>query len=367
MQITRNIVGAQVLVIMLRVLKWANGLARAFGHDVRRDTPSYTIITLYFLVCGVYVHLSDLTLFNGLIEHYLVLFKTMSLLIYVPIFVFVSLFLCAYRIRRQNLRPEVNFFAPQFWARFGAGIVLLGFFALMMTAYSTVKTMLPFGRGFPFEETLAATDAFIHGGDPWFFLHNLVDADTFGRAIDLLYSVGWMIYWMGFGFWICVSGRANFVRTRYVVSLVVTFGLLGNIVTGLAESAGPIFYQRVTGDGLRFAELMLFLDALAADGGYAKGVSDYLWTFYQERSVGVGSGISAFPSLHVAIAMLNALFVHELFGRLGRFLAWSYLAFTMFGSVYLGWHYAVDGYASIVLVIIIYWLGRKLRADRAPI
>ena len=105
---------------------------------------------------------------------------------------------------------------------------------------------------------------------------------------------------------------------------------------------------------------MLFLDALAADGGYAKGVSDYLWTFYQERSVGVGSGISAFPSLHVAIAMLNALFVHELFGRLGRFLAWSYLAFTMFGSVYLGWHYAVDGYASIVLVIIIYWLGRKL-------
>jgi membrane protein implicated in regulation of membrane protease activity len=64
--------------------------------------------------------------------------------------------------------------------------------------------------------------------------------------------------------------------------------------------------------------------------------------------------------MHVAIAMLNALFIREILGRLAAFLAWSYLAFILFGSVYLGWHYAVDGYASIVLVAIIYWAGRRI-------
>jgi hypothetical protein len=283
-----------------------------------------------------------------------------ALLVLIPVFLFVSLFLCVYRLRHQAVPPELNAFAPQFWARFGAGIVLLGFFVLMMTAYSTVKTMLPFGRGFPYEEVVATADAFIHGGDPWHFLHRLVDADSLGVAIDFLYAKCWLLYWVALGFWICVSGRASPVRTRYVISLVVTWGLLGNVVAGLAKSAGPIFYERVTGDGQRFGELSMILDTLAAQGAYAKGISDYLWGFYQERSVGVGSGISAFPSMHVAIAMLNALFIREILGRLAAFLAWSYLAFILFGSVYLGWHYAVDGYASIVLVAIIYWAGRRI-------
>ena len=41
---------------------------------------------------------------------------------------------------------------------------------------------------------------------------------------------------------------------------------------------------------------------------------------------------------------------------------------TLAGSVYLGPHYAVDGYASIAAVHVIWWLaGRRWRARRADV
>ncbi len=255
-----------------------------------------------------------------------------------------------------------------FWARFGAGLVLMGSFVFMMAAFSTVKTVLPFGHGFPYDNSLAAIDAFLHVGDPWRLLHDLVDAKTFGVFIDAVYSKGWMLYWTAFGFWICVSARADRIRGRYVICLLLTWGLLGNVAAGLFQSAGPIFFERVTGDGVRFGELTTILEGLSREGALAMGYSDFLWGFYQEKQIGgIGSGISAFPSLHVAIVTLNALFVGELFGKVARFLAWTFVAFILFGSVYLGWHYAIDGYASIAVVVAIYWIARNLtRRQAAP-
>lgn len=338
----------------VHLLGWFDRLVRSLVRELRSDVASYATIGVYFAVCSLYIHLRGLTIFTGLIDQYYVLFETMLSLVYVPIFLLVSVVLSVYRARRQTLPPTLNFFAPDYWARFGAGLVLIVFFILMMTAYSTVKMILPFGQGFPYEALLADVDAFLHGGDPWRYLHAVIDANTVGVFLDYLYGKGWMLYWSALGFWICVSGRANKVRTRYVVCLVLTWGLLGNLVAGFAISAGPIFYERITEDAGRFGDLMIVLRAMAADGATAMPYSDYLWTAYQKQSVGVGSGISAFPSLHVAIATLNALFVRELLGKVAQTLAWLYAAFILFGSVYFGWHYAIDGYASILGVVAIY-------------
>ena len=342
------------------VSAWARQVVRSFGLALRGDVIAYAVISLYFVLCGLYLHFYHETIFNGLIDHYYSVFRTVLTMVYVPNFVFVCLFLSAYRRRRMSVPAELDFFAPEFWARFGAGIVLIGFFIFMMTAYSTVKTMLPFDRGFPYDQPLAAIDAYLHGDDPWRFLHNLVDPKVYGVVIDRLYGQGWMLYWSALAFWICVSGRANAVRNRYVINLVLTWAILGNVMAGLAKSAGPMFYGQVTGDTERFGEITAVLNRLAEHGGLAASFRDYLWAAYESRTAGVGSGISAFPSLHVAIVTLNALYVRELFGKMAQTLAWSYLAFTLFASVYLGWHYAIDGYASIVAVIAIYALLRMV-------
>jgi hypothetical protein len=77
----------------------------------------------------------------------------------------------------------------------------------------------------------------------------------------------------------------------------------------------------------------------------------------------LGSGISAFPSLHVAVATLNAIYLW----RFGSFLRWFGVAFLIaiqLGSVHLAWHYGVDGYASILATPLIWMLAGWLSASR---
>ena len=57
---------------------------------------------------------------------------------------------------------------------------------------------------------------------------------------------------------------------------------------------------------------------------------------------GIVGGISAFPSMHVSLVTLNALFLFE-FSRRGGLALFAYVALVVASSVYLAWHYAIDG------------------------
>jgi len=59
------------------------------------------------------------------------------------------------------------------------------------------------------------------------------------------------------------------------------------------------------------------------------------------------------PSLHVAIAVLQALLGWRLSRKLGLILT-GYAVIVLLGSVHLAWHYAVDGYLSILLALIVW-------------
>ena len=80
---------------------------------------------------------------------------------------------------------------------------------------------------------------------------------------------------------------------------------------------------------------------------WALGAQEMLWGDYQVRDVMVGSGISAMPSMHVAIATLFALVCWRVRRWLGIVMT-IYAVIIMLGSVDLGWHYAVDGYLGAV-------------------
>ncbi len=82
-------------------------------------------------------------------------------------------------------------------------------------------------------------------------------------------------------------------------------------------------------------------------------VQSYLWAGHVSPAPQAVEGISAMPSLHVATPVLFSL----LGWRAHRWLGVAYTAYAvivLLGSVHLGWHYAVDGYASIILVPVIW-------------
>jgi membrane-associated phospholipid phosphatase len=95
-------------------------------------------------------------------------------------------------------------------------------------------------------------------------------------------------------------------------------------------------------------------------------LQEVLWQYHVSGGIGVGAGISAMPSMHVAGAMLFAL----LGWRTNRFLGIALtinVALILMATVFLGWHYAVDGYASIVGTLVIWWaVGALIRRASAP-
>ena len=75
--------------------------------------------------------------------------------------------------------------------------------------------------------------------------------------------------------------------------------------------------------------------------------------------------VSAFASLHVAVtAAITLLAAHYRLRRTTVVLA-CYLAVVMVATVYLGWHFAVDDVAGLLIAVAGVWLGKRLVGTRA--
>jgi hypothetical protein len=61
-------------------------------------------------------------------------------------------------------------------------------------------------------------------------------------------------------------------------------------------------------------------------------------------------GISAFPSMHNALAALLALVAWRMHRVLGIMMT-IFAGLILLGSVHLAWHYAVDSYAGILIAM----------------
>ena len=124
---------------------------------------------------------------------------------------------------------------------------------------------------------------------------------------------------------------------------------------------GPVYYGRVVAGPDPYAPLLQYLAAVDARYGlYASELQRILWKGYvSPASAPFYEGISAMPSLHVALPVLFAL----LAWRTHRGLFWATTAFAVIifiGSIHLGWHYALDGYVAALGAAVIWWASGKL-------
>lgn len=248
-------------------------------------------------------------------------------------------------------RAPFSFIRDKLAERGKGAAIIIAVMILSATAFTTLKH--EYAKLVPFfaDPLLASLDARLHGGDPWRVLRGLLPP-SLESALFLLYSVLW------FGEVIAGVVTAAFLsdrglRERYLAAFTLTVMTLSTAVRLLLSSAGPVFYDRVHG-GARFADLIASLEASGA-GRSVLRITGYLYTSYATDTTVLGTGIAAMPSLHVALAFLNALFFAR-FGRAGAVLGWSYFAAILFGSVYFGWHYALDGYVSMAVVLTL-WLA----------
>lgn len=186
--------------------------------------------------------------------------------------------------------------------------------------------------------------------------HNLF-GDVPWVVTDLFFAVFWMFPATYLPFLLAVFDANHARVVRFSLIYLATFFLLGNVMAGLFMSGGPIYYDRLVG-GNAFADLVAIFESGARGETLTSNLQGLLWTAYAEGEQKFGSGISAFPSVHVAMTALWALYLVEVSRKLLPLSIALVLIYQVF-SVFLGWHYAVDGYALILVILALWALTRK--------
>lgn len=250
-------------------------------------------------------------------------------------------------------------------AGFGDLAYALAGSSLFQAAFSLTKSSIPFFVPFYADPPLAALDRMLHGGiDPWVIAHRWAGLFPVERLFPLYLDV-WLVPAIGFVVFLALTDRDRERQKRFVALHFTCWVGLGTVLAVAGASVGPVYYDALLG-GSRFEALTAALAAspLAADN--LADVQNHLWASYERRGLALGSGISAFPSVHVAVATMTALYLAERRWWLAPPGA-GFVAAILFLSVYTGYHYAVDGYFSILVVVAVWSALRRLRLARSEL
>jgi hypothetical protein len=209
---------------------------------------------------------------------------------------------------------------------------------------------------------------------------NVLLMKMFGENHDLAVLLDWLyIKYFDYKILVCVfflmelKGRDLADRFFHAYVLVWMLGGLGYLVMPADGPCYSILYRQAVRAELR--EHVFSFPVEVPDKEYArvyeqariftaKGYQERLWNDRRrflkgERYPGVFYGISAMPSLHVAAVSMIAVFLWQATPLLGC-IGIIYGFITFFGSMFLQWHYAVDGYIGFVMALIVSCFALKI-------
>lgn len=235
--------------------------------------------------------------------------------------------------------------------------------------FTVIKTSIPSLASYTWDGSFETWDRWLHFGlAPWKIIQPVIGFPVVTAAIDWIYN-SWFSILSLVWVWQAFSQRNDRLRLQFFLTLMLGWILLGNVGAVLFASAGPCYFGRITGLADPFSPLMSYLlDTNQAYPIWALTAQGVLWDNFALGGLTLGAGISAMPSMHVAIATLFALLCWRTKRWVGILMT-IYAIIIMIGSVHLGWHYAVDGYAGALGMIAIWWIvGWVLdrRAERVP-
>jgi hypothetical protein len=239
-------------------------------------------------------------------------------------------------------------------------------FATLMASFNAFKQMVLPLAGYGMDPVFAQADQILFlGHDPWRATHALLGSPQVTLVMDGAYH-GWFVP-MSLGIILCAwLGSSSYrLRTQSMRSYLGVWIGIGSVLAFVLPSAGPCFYSRLVGPSPSYDALLAALaDIQNATGGsiLSLKIQDTLMRVHELRTLTVGAGISAMPSVHVSLATLFALGAFRINRVAGRIFG-AYAVLIWIASIHLGWHYAVDGIVGSALTVGIWFLCGRL-ADR---
>jgi hypothetical protein len=236
-------------------------------------------------------------------------------------------------------------------ARLVRALPLALMFLVFFGAFSGMKSMIPVINPYTWDQTFAGLDEALHAGEhPWQLLQTVLGYPLVTSTLNIFYNL-WLFFLIFIFFWQALTSQLPRVRLQFLLAFFLAWIVIGNVFATLFSSAGPCYYEAVTGTvhSNPYVELLTYLQQVnEVYPVWALKTQELLWLAYKEKKFVMGSGISAMPSMHATMAFLFMLLGWR-WGRPYNCLLTIYLIMIVLGSIHLAWHYAVDAYFAIPL------------------
>lgn len=224
-------------------------------------------------------------------------------------------------------------------------------FSLIQTTHLILKAYIPLINPGNFDPLLWRLDSVLGAGhDPVVGVLGLLSAPLVHRGFDILYS---NLYFLAL--WAGVVVFFAFLRGRSRIAFFNSFFVmwqLGLLLYLLLPSWGPVFtrpelFQETLMNMPATVEVQrqLFLET----SSLVAGQYDVIIRFF---------GLAAFPSLHVAVFVLYALWAP----KVGRVWLWwnaMLIPLILLGSMLTGYHYLIDGIVGALVAGCAWVIGRR--------
>jgi len=233
-------------------------------------------------------------------------------------------------------------------------------FALLLPAYTAFKQIVIPTAGFAFDSDLQGWGrTLLFGAPPWQVTHWIFRGPRAALILSEIYHQYFVP--MAAVFLIGVLPLRAQARTHYLLAHALIWIVAGTCLAYLMSSSGPAFWQHFHPGPNPYAPLMRELandNRMLIGSGYPGGLPAYhfqqaLEAAFGSRDLHVGLGISAMPSMHVALAVQFACAAFLVRRWLG-IVASLYAAFIWLASIYLGWHFALDGIVSLIVTVSVW-------------
>ena len=247
-----------------------------------------------------------------------------------------------------------RYFSSQSLAAAIACVPVLAICAILIPVFSSLKAMIPLFTPFDWDTTFIAWErTLLLGFDAWEVMQPFLGYPVVTAALALFYHLWVLLLYLGVTV-VALSGSVgNDLRRRFFLSYALAWSLVGGLLATLLASVGPVFAEPILGipdfapqmDYLRWANEQVPVMTVR--------VQDMLLESYLTQDNGLGRGISAMPSMHVAICVLFWLTAREVSKVAGRIFFW-FMVLIWIGSVHLAYHYALDGLLSLIAMLAIW-------------